>query len=82
VSRGSFERAGSHSKIKKTVPKVVRGEPTMNLDLTDSTPEPELKRQVIHEFGHALGCIYEHCSPGADIQWNFEEVYSYYQKRG
>jgi hypothetical protein len=36
-----------------------------------------IKRQVLHEFGHALGCVHKHCSPGADIHWNPEEVFFY-----
>ena len=81
--RVSFDqKIASHSQVGKAALSVVGDEPTMNLAVTDSTPLAELKRQVLHEFGHALGCIHEHCSPGADIQWNVEEVYSYYKKRG
>jgi hypothetical protein len=81
--RVSFDqKIGSHSQVGKAALSVVGDEPTMNLAVTDSTHPAELKRQVLHEFGHALGCIHEHCSPGADIQWNVEEVYSYYEKRG
>jgi hypothetical protein len=81
--RVSFDqKIGSHSKVGRAALLVMGNEPTMNLAVTDSTPLAELKRQVLHEFGHALGCIHEHCSPGADIQWNVEEVYSYYKKKG
>lgn len=50
---------------------------TMNLDPTWFVADPGdviLKRTVLHEFGHALGCIHEHQSPKARISWNVEEV--------
>jgi hypothetical protein len=33
---------------------------------------------VIHEFGHALGCIHEHQNPTTDIPWDHEAVYRRY----
>jgi hypothetical protein len=33
---------------------------------------------VVHEFGHALGCIHEHQSPDENLQWNKDAVYSYF----
>ncbi len=44
----------------------------------DSTPDNEFSRTVIHEFGHALGCVHEHSSPAATIPWNRDAVYAYY----
>jgi len=44
----------------------------------DSTPDNEFSRTVIHEFGHALGCVHEHSSPAATISWNRDAVYAYY----
>ncbi|KAH8808507.1 hypothetical protein F5884DRAFT_753033 [Xylogone sp. PMI_703] len=35
-------------------------------------------RTVWHEFGHALGCVHEHQSPAANIQWNRAAVYQHY----
>ena len=73
----------SQSQVGKAALLVVDDEPTMNLAIEDSTHPAELKFHVLHEFGHALGCIHEHCSPEAAIQWNVDEVYSYYQgKKG
>jgi len=51
-------------------------EATMNYGwLTEQSTDEEYSSVVLHEFGHALGCIHEHQSPGADIKWNKEVVY-------
>ena len=53
--------------------------PTMNFGwLTPATPNDELQRVVLHEFGHTLGLIHEHQSPNADIPWDRQAVYDYY----
>lgn len=48
-----------------------RGLKTMNLGIGAATSTEQVRRPVIQEFGHALGCIHEHQSPAASvIQWN------------
>jgi len=39
----------------------------------------ELQRVVIHEFGHAIGCVHEQSSPSINIPWDREKVYAYYR---
>lgn len=57
--------------------------PTMNYGwLTPDSDEEEFSRVILHEFGHALGCIHEHQSPASNIPWNKEAVYRYYAARG
>jgi len=49
--------------------------PTMNYGwLNDETPDEEVRRVVLHEFGHAIGMIHEHLSPLHPVQWNREQV--------
>ena len=49
--------------------------PTMNYGwLTPGSPDDELRRVVLHEFGHALGLIHEHQNPKGGIRWNKDAV--------
>ena len=77
--RVSFQQEGSWSYIGVDATTIPRKEPTMNFGwLQADTPDDEYSRVVIHEFGHALACIHEHQSPGAEIPWDKEAVYRYY----
>jgi hypothetical protein len=74
--RISFTRPGSWSVIGNTCLRIEPEKPTMNLgSLTRNSPDSELERVVLHEFGHALGLVHEHQHPGGGIQWNKEAVY-------
>lgn len=50
--------------------------------LNDNSPISEINRVVIHEFGHALGCIHEHQNPSTNVPWDKNAVYAYYAKQG
>ena len=39
----------------------------------------EVRRLVLHEFGHALGLAHEHQSPKANCQWNRPVVYNFFK---
>lgn len=52
---------------------------TMNFGwLNNGLNDSDFRQVVLHEFGHALGFIHEHQSPGATINWDKEKVYAYY----
>jgi len=55
-------------------------QPTMNYGwLRDDTEDQEYSRVVLHEFGHALGCIHEHQQPKFARVWNRQAVMQYFQ---
>lgn len=75
----SGQGGGSWSYIGADCLAVPRSEPTMSLGwLTPTTSEAEVRRIVLHEFGHVLGLIHEHQNPNADIPWDADKVYAYY----
>lgn len=65
AGRGSWSYLGTYCHhVSKT-------EPTMNFGwLTPSSSEVEIRRVVLHEFGHALGLIHEHQNPKRPIKWD------------
>jgi serralysin len=70
---------GSWSQIGTLAKKVPLNAMTMNFGWLDSnTDVTEYHRVVLHEFGHALGCIHEHQSPAVVIDWDKPKVLSYY----
>lgn len=58
-------------------------QPTMHLGFSDlSIGEDVIYGTILHEFGHALGCIHEHQQTNATIKWDKKKVLDYYAKVG
>jgi Astacin (Peptidase family M12A). len=70
---GSWSRIGTDSRLDGSE------QATMNLGWLDRNhTDEDLHGVILHEFGHALGCIHEHQSPAARIPWDKEAAYRYY----
>ena len=74
--RISFKYNGSWSVLGTQCRNITDlAQPTMNYGwLKPESTDDELRRVVLHEFGHALGLIHEHQSPAGGIQWNRDAV--------
>jgi serralysin len=53
------------------------GGPTMNFGwINEDSDDTELRRVVLHEFGHMLGLVHEHQNPNVSIPWDTDAVYA------
>jgi hypothetical protein len=78
--RVTFVGAGYWSHVGTDALQVPRDRPTMQLGgFHAGTDEIALRRTVLHEFGHAIGCVHEQASPAVEIPWEPERVYAHYQ---
>ncbi|MBH0775006.1 zinc metalloprotease [Nocardia bovistercoris] len=81
--RITFTGSGNWSYIGTAAQRIHPTEPTMQLGgLADVNPPDLARRFVLHEFGHALGCVHEHSSPVAEIPWDESAVYAHYRSSG
>lgn len=68
---------GSWSYLGTMCRSIAEPDPTMNFGwLTDESSDEEVRRVVLHEFGHLLGLTHEHFNvKGGGIQWNRDAVF-------
>ncbi len=79
--RVSFKMPGSWAYIGTDALEVPKSLPTINLGwLSKDSPQSEIDRVVLHEFGHVMGCIHEHQNPAADIPWDKPAVFAFYKQ--
>lgn len=72
----------NQSQIGTSCRRIVdQSQPTMLLGFSNSSISDDLiYGTILHEFGHALGCIHEHQHPAAGIRWNEKEIIEDYKK--
>jgi hypothetical protein len=74
--RISFLQPGSWAYQGKDCLTAPASEPTVNFGwLKDDSPQKEIERVVLHEFGHVLGLQHEHGNPASTLRWNRQKVY-------
>jgi serralysin len=78
--RISFVDSGHWSRVGTDAKSAPASSATMNLQITNATPDGEVSRVTLHEFGHALGLMHEHRQPGNAIHWNKVVVAKWYAK--
>lgn len=75
---GSWSQVGTNSR------NIPLNNATMNFGwFHDSTRDEEFSRTVLHEFGHALGCVHEHQSSTSRLNWdlnNISQIYDYFRQ--
>lgn len=78
--RVSLLTGSSWSYVGTDALAISQEKPTMNLGwLSPDSPQETYSQVVLHEFGHAIGCIHEHQAPNTGIKWNKYAVYRYYR---
>lgn len=79
--RISFQRNGYWSIIGSQAAYRPKTVPTMNFNFRLFTKSGrEIRRVVLHEFGHALGLFHEHQNPKIRFTWNKQLMYAYYRR--
>jgi hypothetical protein len=72
LGAGSWSALGTDALVPQFFPP---NQPTMNYGwLTPTSSDETIRDVVLHEFGHALGCIHEHQHPEAGIPWDRQAV--------
>jgi serralysin len=79
--RITFTRGGSWSYLGTDNLTIAKDQPTMQFGwLTEGSDDVEVRRVVIHEFGHMLSLGHEQAHPRGEIPWDRPAVYEYYRR--
>jgi hypothetical protein len=76
--RVTFQGQGFWSRIGREADQFP-GQATLTLSFRGNEPEAEVRRLVLHEFGHTLGFMHEHKHPDSGIQWDRQRALAYYR---
>lgn len=78
--RVTFGGRGCWSYIGVEATTIAQNQATLNLEVMSGQNPRDFRKYVLHEFGHAIGCVHEHQTPVAGIPWNRERVYEFYRQ--
>lgn len=76
--RISFKTQGEWSAMGTQCLAIPKNEPTTGLGGLDFSDEDQSRYFILHVFGHVLGLIHEHQSPGAHLDFDWDKAYRYY----
>lgn len=78
--RVSFRGPFNESYVGREAVGIPEGRPTMRLGALGAGADDRTARAVVlHEFGHAIGCVHEQASPVAGIVWDVPKVFAHYR---
>ncbi len=78
--RVAFSEHTAFSYVGTASRELSQDKATMSLRIRPDSLEQNYARAVLHGFGHALGLKHVHQVTPSAIPWNFEALYSYYEK--
>ena len=80
--RISFLGSGDWSFLGTDCLSIPGTRPTMNLGSVPKVSDELARATILREFGHMLGLFSEHMNPNANIHWNEDAVFLFYEKQG
>jgi hypothetical protein len=75
--RITFRQAGFYSRLGMEANHFPQE--TMSLGFRGNEQEEEVRRLVLHEFGHAIGFMHEHQHPESGIEWDEQGAIAVYK---